>query len=153
MLLRRAILRQDVVVGVVRQQPAVVEHVVLFRDRLAEKSVGEAVQQSAGEFARYNSADAENGVEPFVASAESVVAQLDVAVRVVVVQTFEAIDLKAGTCLDYRMKVVAMVAVGVATVDELVVALAALTDRTVQRGRDGFDLRCQSAERYDFERC
>ncbi len=68
--------------------------------------------------------------------AENVVAQLDVAVRVVVVQTFEAIDLKAAECLDYRMKVVAMVAVGVATVDELVVALAALTDRTVQQGRD-----------------
>ena len=45
-----------------------------------------------------------------------------------------------------------MVAVGVATVGELVVALAALTDRTVQR-RDGFDLRCQLAERYGFERC
>jgi len=49
--LRRANLRQDVV-GVVQQQPAVVEHVVLFRDRFEEKSVGEAVQQSAGEFAR-----------------------------------------------------------------------------------------------------
>ena len=82
-----------------------------------------------------------------------VVAQLDVAVRVVVVQTFEANGLKAAKCLDYRMKVVAMVAVGVATVDELVVALAALTDRTVQQGRDGFDLRCQLAERYGFERC
>ena len=50
--LRRANLRQDVVVGVVQQQPAVVEHVVLFLDRCAEKSVGEAVQQNAGEFAR-----------------------------------------------------------------------------------------------------
>jgi len=50
--LRRANLRQDVVVDVVQQQPAVVEHVVLFRDRFEEKSVGEAVQQSAGEFAR-----------------------------------------------------------------------------------------------------
>ena len=49
--LRRANLRQDVVV-VVQQQPAVVEHVVLFRDRFEEKSVGEAVQQSAGGFAR-----------------------------------------------------------------------------------------------------
>ena len=49
--LRRASLRQDVVVGVVRQQPAVVEHVVLFRDPFEEKSVGEAVQQIAGEFA------------------------------------------------------------------------------------------------------
>ena len=49
--LRRANLRQDVVVGVVQQQPAVVEH-VLFRDRFDEKSVGEAVQQSAGEFAQ-----------------------------------------------------------------------------------------------------
>ncbi len=68
-------------------------------------------------------------------------------------QTFEAIDLKAAGCLDYRMKVVAMVAVGVATVDELVVAPAALTDRTVQQGRDEFDLRCQLAERYGFERC
>ena len=85
--------------------------------------------------------------------AESVVAQLDVAVRVVVVQAFEAIDSKAVRCLDYQMKVVAMVAVGVATVDELVVALAALTDRTVQQGRDEFDLRCQLAERYGFERC
>ncbi len=84
---------------------------------------------------------------------ESVVAQLDVAVRVVVVQAFEANDLKAAGCLDYRMKVVAMVAVDVATVDELVVALAALTDRTVQQGWDEFDLRCQLAECYDFERC
>jgi len=50
--LRRANLRQDVVVGVVQQQPAVVEHVVLFRDRFEEKSVGEEVQQNAGEFAR-----------------------------------------------------------------------------------------------------
>ena len=50
--LRRANLRQDVVVDVVQQQPAVVEHVVLFRDRFEEKSVGEAVQQSAGELAQ-----------------------------------------------------------------------------------------------------
>ena len=43
---RRANLRQDVVVvDVVQQQPAVVEHVVLFRDRFEEKSVGQAVQQ------------------------------------------------------------------------------------------------------------
>ncbi len=42
--LRRANLRQDVVVGVVQQQPAVVERVVLFHDRFAEKSVGETVQ-------------------------------------------------------------------------------------------------------------
>ncbi len=86
---------------------------------------------------------AENGVEPFVALAESVVAQLGGAVRVVVVQAFEAIGSKAARCLDYRMKVAATVAVGVATADELVVVLAALTDRTVQQGRDGFDLRCQ----------
>ena len=85
--------------------------------------------------------------------AESVVAQLGVAVLVVVVQAFEAIDSKAARCLDYRMKVAAMVAVGVATVGELVVALAALTDRTVQQGRDEFDLRCQLAERCGFERC
>lgn len=85
--------------------------------------------------------------------AESVVAQLGGAVRVVVVQAFEAIDSKAARCLDYRMEVVATVAVGVATVDELAVALAALTDRTVQQGRDGFDLRCQLAERCGFERC
>ncbi len=90
---------------------------------------------------------------PFVALAESVVVQLGVAVRVVVVQMLEAIDLKAAECLDYWVEVVAMVAVDVATVDELVVAPAALTDRTVQQGRDGFDLRCQLAERYDFERC
>ena len=51
-VLRRANLRQDVVVDVVQQQPAVVEHVVLFRDRFEKKSVGEAVQQSAGEFAQ-----------------------------------------------------------------------------------------------------
>ena len=50
--LRRANLRQDVVVDVVQQQPAVVEHVVLFLDRFEEKSVGEAVQQNAGEFAQ-----------------------------------------------------------------------------------------------------
>lgn len=98
-------------------------------------------------------ADAENGVEPFVALAESVVVQLGDAVRVVVVQAFEAIGSKAAKCLDYQVEVVAMVAVGVATVDELDVALAALTDKTVQQGRDGFDLRCQSAERYGFERC
>ena len=85
--------------------------------------------------------------------AESVVAQLGDAVRVVVVQAFEVIDSKAARCLDYRMEVVAMVAVGVATVGELVVALAALTDRTVQQGRDEFDLRCQLAERCGFERC
>ena len=85
--------------------------------------------------------------------AESVVAQLGDAVRVVVVQAFEAIDSKAARCLDYRMKVVAMVAVDVATVDELVVALAALTDRTVQQGRGEFDLRCQLAGRCGFERC
>ena len=85
--------------------------------------------------------------------AESVVVQLDVAVRVVVVQAFEAIGSEAARCLDYLMKVVAMVAVGVATVGELAVALAALTDRTVQQGRDGFDLRCQLAEHCDFERC
>ena len=85
--------------------------------------------------------------------AESVVAQLGDAVRVVVVQAFEAIDSKAAKCLDYQMKVVAMVAVGEATVGELAVALAALTDRTVQQGRGEFDLRCQLAERYDFERC
>ena len=47
----------------------------------------------------------------------------------------------------------ATVAVGVATVGELVVALAALTDKTVQQGRDGFDLRCQLAGRCGFERC
>ncbi len=46
----------------------------------------------------------------------------------------------------------AVVAVGVAIVDELVVALAALTDRTVRQDRDGFHLRCQLAGRYDFER-
>ena len=50
--LRRANLKQDVVVDVVQQQPAVVEHVVLFLDRFEEKSVGEAVQQNAGEFAQ-----------------------------------------------------------------------------------------------------
>ena len=50
--LRRANLRQDVVVDVVQQQPAVVEHAVLFHDRFEEKSVGQAVQQSAGEFAQ-----------------------------------------------------------------------------------------------------
>ena len=50
--LRRANLRQDVVVDVVQQQPAVVEHVAVFHDRFEEKSVGQAVQQSAGEFAR-----------------------------------------------------------------------------------------------------
>ncbi len=85
--------------------------------------------------------------------AESVVAQLGVAVCVVVVQAFEANGLRAAECLDYWVEVVAMVAVGEATADELVVALAALTDRTVRQGRDEFDLRCQLAERYDFERC
>ncbi len=48
--LRRANLRQDVVVDVVQQQLAIVERVVLFLDRFEEKSVGEAVQQSAGGF-------------------------------------------------------------------------------------------------------
>ena len=47
----------------------------------------------------------------------------------------------------------ATVAVGVATVGELVVALAALTDKTVRQGQDGFDLRCQLAGRCGFERC
>ncbi len=50
--LRRANLGQDVVVGVVQQQPVVVERVVLFHDRFEEKSVGQAVQQSVGGFAR-----------------------------------------------------------------------------------------------------
>ena len=50
--LRRANLGQDVVVDVVQQQPAVVERVVLFCDLFEGKSVGEAVQQSAGEFAQ-----------------------------------------------------------------------------------------------------
>ena len=50
--LRRANLGQDVVDDVVQQQPAVVEHVALFHDRFEEKSVGQAVQQSAGEFAQ-----------------------------------------------------------------------------------------------------
>ena len=50
--LRRANLKQDVVVDVVQQQPAVVEHVALFHGRFEEKSVGEAVQQSAGESAQ-----------------------------------------------------------------------------------------------------
>jgi len=85
--------------------------------------------------------------------AESVVAQLGDAVRVVVVQAFEAIGSEAARCLDFRMEVVATVAVGVATVDELDVALAALTDKTVQQGRDGFDLKCQLAERCGFGRC
>ena len=85
--------------------------------------------------------------------AGSVVVQLDVAVRVVVVQAFEVIGSEAARCLDYRMEVVATVAVDVATVDELDVALAALTDKTVQQGRDEFDLRCQLAERCGFERC
>ncbi len=44
---------------------------------------------------------AKNGVGPFVALVESVVVQLDVAVRAVVVQMSEAIDLKAAKCLDY----------------------------------------------------
>jgi len=85
--------------------------------------------------------------------AENVVAQLGGAVRVVVVQAFESIDSKAARWLDCPMEVVATVAVGVATVDELDVALAASTDRTVQQGRDEFDLRCQLAERCGFERC
>jgi len=85
--------------------------------------------------------------------AESVVAQLGDAVRVVVVQAFEAVGSKAARCLDFRMEVVATVAVGVATVDELDVALAALADKTVQQGRDGFDLKCQLAERCGFGRC
>ncbi len=51
--LRRANFGQGVVAVVVRQQPAVVvEHVVLFHDRFEGKSVGEAVQQIAGEFAQ-----------------------------------------------------------------------------------------------------
>ena len=91
--------------------------------------------------------------ESVVAFAESVVAQLDDAVRVVVVQAFESIDSEAARCLDCRMEVVATVAVGVATVGELVVALATLTDKTVQQGRDGFDLKCQLAERCGFGRC
>ena len=68
------------------------------------------------------------------------------------VQAFESIDSKAARCLDCRMEVVATVAVGVATVGELVVALAALTDKTVQQGQDGFDLRCRLAEHCGFER-
>ena len=85
--------------------------------------------------------------------AGSVVAQLGDAVRVVVVQAFESIGSEAAKCLDCRVEVVALVAVGVATVDELDVALAALTDKTVQQGRDEFDLRCQLTGRCGFERC
>ena len=73
--------------------------------------------------------------------AESVVAQLGDAVRVVVVHALESFDSKAARCLDCRMEVVATVAVGVATVGELVVAPAVLTDRTAQQDRDGFVLR------------
>ena len=85
--------------------------------------------------------------------AESVVAQLGVAVRVVIVQLDEANDSEAAKCLVRSMKVVATVVVVATTGDELVVAPAALTDRTVQQDRDGFDLRCQLAERCGFERC
>ncbi len=45
-------------------------------------------------------ADAENGVEPFVAWVESVVVQLGVAVRVVFVQAVEAIGCEAAECLE-----------------------------------------------------
>jgi hypothetical protein len=70
----------------------------------------------------------------------------------VVVQTFEAIGLRAAECLECWVEAVAKVANGVATVGELDVALAALTDRTVRQDRGEFVLRCQLAERYDFER-
>ncbi len=73
---------------------------MLFHYRFEEKSVGEVVQQIAGEFAQYTAADAKNGVEPFVALAESVVAQLGVAVCVVVVQSVEAIGSEAAKCLE-----------------------------------------------------
>ncbi len=73
---------------------------VLFRYRLDGKSVGEAVQQIAGEFVRQTAADAENGVEPFVELAGNVVAQLGVAVRVVVVQMVKALGFEAARCLE-----------------------------------------------------
>ncbi len=78
--------------------------------------------------------------------AESVVVvQLDVAVRVVVVQLDEANDSEAAKCLVRLMEVVATVVVVVVvatTDDELVVAPAVLADRTVQQDRDGFVLKC-----------
>ena len=84
--------------------------------------------------------------------AENVAAQLDVAVHFVVVQLAEGIDFKAVKCLDCQTKVVTFVAVGVATAGERVVALAALTDKTVQQDQGGFVLRCLLAKRYDSER-
>ena len=80
-----------------------------------------------------------------------VVARLGVAVRFVVVQAVKAIDFEAAKCLECQMKVVTFVAVGVATASEHVVALAALTDKTVQRDQDGFVLKCLLAKRYDSE--
>ena len=75
--------------------------------------------------------DAKNGVGPFVAWAENVTAQLDVAVHFVVVQSAEAIDFEAVKCLECQTKVVTFVAVNVATAGERVVAPAALIDKTV----------------------
>ncbi len=51
------------------------------------------------------------------------------------------------------MEVVAFVVAVVTTVDVLVVALAALTDRTVRQDRGESVLRCLLAERCGFERC
>jgi hypothetical protein len=71
-----------------------------------------------------------------------VVAQLGVAVRVVVVQSGEANDSEAAECLVHLMEVVATVVVVATTDDELVVAFAVLADRTARQDRDGFILRC-----------
>jgi len=54
-------------------------------------------QQIAHGFVRQNEADAQNGVGPFVALAESVAAQLDVAALIVVVQIV-VIDFEATEC-------------------------------------------------------
>jgi hypothetical protein len=51
------------------------------------------------------------------------------------------------------MELKAWVAVGVATVDECVVALAALSDKTVRQDWGEFVLKCLLAECYDSERC
>ncbi len=54
-------------------------------------------QQIADVFAQQNEADAQNGVEPFVALAESVTAQLNVVALIVVVQVV-VIDFEAMEC-------------------------------------------------------
>ncbi len=71
--------------------------------------------------------------------------QLGVAVHVIVARgekVEKAVGFEAAECLEYQMKVVTfVVVVVVTTVDERVVAPAALTDRTARQDRPEMSIR------------